>query len=429
MCPHPDVGFAAAGVTPAASDRCPGVLRLHEAADGHLARVRLPGGRLDATGLKAVATLATRGNGIVELTSRASLQVRGLRDGDAGAAADLLWEAGLLPSPEHDRVRNILASPLGGRHPAAALQTDALVAALDAGLCADAALAQLPGRFLFAVEDRSRTLGRLRADVTLTASDDGTCLRLALAGRATTLEATPAEGPGLALDAARAFLDLLRADGGGGWRIDDLPDGAARVAQALGGALRVGVATPAAGPGLVPGVLEQADGRVAVTAVAPLGRVDHTTLVGLRALLGDDVRSVRLSPGRTLTLVDVAADRAAQLVTDLGALGLLTAPDSGWEGLSACAGLGACASARVDVRAAAARRASARRGRPARPAPATAPAEHWSACERGCGRPTPAGTFITATAGALRVEQPGMTATVATVDDALALLATQDPSS
>jgi sulfite reductase beta subunit-like hemoprotein len=429
MCPQPDAGVAAAtGASPAPSDRCPGVLRLHAAADGHLARIRIPGGRLDAIGVQAVARLATRGNGVVELTSRASLQVRGLGDGDAGWAADELWRAGLLPSPEHDRVRNILASPLGGRHPAATLRTDELVAALDRALCADAALAQLPGRFLFLVEDGSRTLGRQRADVTLGAGGDhhGTRVRLTLAGRPTTLDAAPADAPALALDAARAFLELLRSDaGGGGWRIDDLADGAARVAGALGGALSGAAAPQRAAREVLPGTLEQADGRIAVTAVAPLGRLDAGTLAALGALLDGDVPSLRMSPSRTLTLVDVPEDRAAQVVCDLDALGLITTPGSGWEGISACAGLGACASARVDVRAAATRRAAVRRGRGTRPVPA----EHWTACERGCGRPASVPRFITATADAIRVEHAGATTTVATVGDALALLATQDPSS
>jgi sulfite reductase beta subunit-like hemoprotein len=405
------------------TDRCPGVLRLHPAADGHMARVRLPGGVLRPTGLGAVAALAARGNGVIELTGRASLQVRGLGEDDAAPAADLLRTAGLLPSPVHDRVRNILASPFGGRHPRAALRTDDLVAALDRGLCRDDALAGLPGRFLFAVEDASGTLGRPRADVTLVAGDGGTRLRLDLAGRPTTLGAGPADAPALALDAARAFLALLGAGGADGWRIDDLPDGAARVAHALGGALS-GDAAPVDAAPVAAGALAQGDGRMAVTALVPLGRLDATTLTELAALLDDDVRTVRVSPARTLTLVDVPADRAPRLVADLDGLGLLTSPGSGWDGISACAGLGACVNARVDVRGAATRRASARRGRAG-----PLPAEHWTACERGCGRPAAAPVLVTATSGAVRVQHTGTTATVATVDDAFALLAAKDPAS
>jgi sulfite reductase beta subunit-like hemoprotein len=349
-------------------DRCPGVLRLHPAGDGGLARVRLPGGRLDLRGLRGLAEAAELGNGAIELTARANVQIRGLPDRAARPATERLRAAGLLPSPSHDRVRNIVASPVAGRLPASLRATDEVVAALDAGLCADQELAALPGRFLFAVDDGSRTAGGAGADVALVAEPAGG-LALWLAGRATDRRATATEtAVALSLRAARAFLRLA-ADGA--WRIADVPDGAASVAALLGGRL---VAARAADAAVPLGVTSQADGRFAVTVLPPLARLDAGALRAIAALGHDDVR---VSTRRTLSFVDVR--EPAPLLAALTGLGLVAAEESGWWGLSACAGAGACARARVDVRAAARRRAAVR--------DAGSPPEHWSGCERGCGRP------------------------------------------
>jgi sulfite reductase beta subunit-like hemoprotein len=373
----------------AGEDACPGLLRLHAAEDGALARVRVPGGRLSAGQLHGIAAAAALGSGLVELTGRANVQLRGL-PADAGETlARLLGDAGLLPSPAHDRVRNVLASPLAGRHPAALAATDAVVDALDRGICADPALARLSGRFLFAVDDGSGlALGR-EADVALVAVD-AERFRLLLAGQDSGLAAPAEQAHELALEAARTFLDA----NGGAWRITDVEGGPERIAQQLqqrrsggwrGEALFAAPPAerlprrqdpPAATPG--PGREPQRDGLTAVTALAPLGRFERGALPRLAALAqrrGD----VRISLWRTVTLLDVAPAEAATVQDELAACGLVTDADSGWTGLTACAGLGACARARHDVRAIAARRAAERR-------PGDPP-EHWVACERACGRP------------------------------------------
>jgi len=382
------------------ADRCPGVLHLHQSGDGLLARVRLPGGVLPATTFGAIREAAMLGNGLLELTARANLQVRGLPEEAGPAIADLLWSSGLLRSLEHDRARNIAASPLGARHPAALAPTDALVARLDARLCADPDLSRLPGRFLFAVDDASATLGGRVADVALVAQRDGH-FRLVLSGAPTDRHGDEE----LALEAARAFLALA----GDAWRIADLPGGAATVAGQIGATLVDG------GPGdrgdaPVPGASEQADGRVAVTALPPLGRLDVAMLDAVARVAGDDVR---LSPRHTLTFLDVAPSEAPALLGELAHAGFVTSPDSGWAGLSACAGEGACVRARVDVRAAAAARAQVR--------PRGARAEHWAACERGCGRP-PGALAVTAHETWLTIEDGAGERTVPDVGAALGAL-------
>jgi sulfite reductase beta subunit-like hemoprotein len=451
------------------TDRCPGVLRLHEAADGWMARVRLPGGRVDARGLRAVADVASWGNGLVELTSRASLQIRGLDVAAGERVAERLAAGGLLPSGAHDRVRNVLASPLAGRVSGSLASVDDLVLALDRKLCADDPLAALPGRFLLAVDDGAGTVAWDRADVALVPepaaprpavsrpddpgpAEPAVAFRLWLAGARTTLWAFAPDAPRLALDAARAFLGLLGdageaawpiADardapargtdatgtvGEAAWRVADLPDGPARIARALGGALQsradvappslaseLAVALTAAAPRVAPlapaiGVLEQADGLCALTVLPPLGRLDRSAVARLAELAGE----IRLSTARTLTIPDLSPREVGPLERELSALGLVTAAGSGWHGLSACAGLGACGRARVDVRGAAAAR-SAVRG-------ADAPAEHWSACERGCGRPAGVPLSVVAGGDGLRVETPAGGSRVAGVADALAFL-------
>lgn len=324
------------------SDRCPGVLRLHEAADGRLARVRLPGGRIDARGLRGVAAVARLGNGIIELTSRASLQVRGLPMDAGERTAAILAAAALLPSASHERVRNIVASPVAGRHPRSVAATDAVVAELDHRLCADPALSRLSGRFLFAVDDGAGLLGR-GADVTLTATAPD---RFALGDHVLP--------PAQAIDAALALA--RRAE------TSPVPEVAYR------GHLRLGT-------------LRQLDGRVALTVLPRLARLSPAHLDAL-ADLSDDVR---LSVRRTLTLVDLEPTVAAATAAVLRQLGLIDDEHSGWFGLTACAGLGACARAERDVRTLAAARAEQRAGGD--------PPEHLAACARNCGRPPDAEVY------------------------------------
>jgi sulfite reductase beta subunit-like hemoprotein len=375
------------------SDHCPGVLRLHDAQDGGVARIRLPGGRIGVTQLRAVADASSLGNGIVELTSRASIQIRGLDEGSAPAAERLLSDAGLLPAREHDRVRNILASPLGGRHPDALALTDDLVRAVDEALCADQALAELPGRFLFEVDDASGIRSQHTADVTLQATRASgrdraaVAFSLVLGGRATDIRVPADRAALLAIEAARAFLALRAEIGSSAWRVKDLPGGPAEIAGRLGGAL-VGLAEPIVPDVRTPvevGVLSQHDGRVSVSAQIPLGQLDPPRLLALSALAADVDGDVRLSPWRTVTLVDVGAASSGAVRDGLEQIGLVVSPGSGWLGLSACVGRGACANARFDVREWARRRAVSR------PAGLI---EHWSGCEHRCGEPAQAAVTI-----------------------------------
>src|ERR1700756_132169 len=202
------------------SDACPGALQVHQAADGPLVRVRLPGGTITAAQLSTLSGVSTEfGSGTLELTARGNLQLRGIAN--VTAVADAIAAAGLLQSPTHERARNIVASPLSGRAGGRA-DVRAWVGELDAAICAEPALAQLGGRFWFSLDDGRADVSGLGADVGVHVLDDDG-VALVLAGRDTGVRLAVGDVADSLVAIATRFIEVR----GKAWRVSELADIAA----------------------------------------------------------------------------------------------------------------------------------------------------------------------------------------------------------
>jgi precorrin-3B synthase len=368
-------------------DACPGALQTHAAADGELARVRVPGGLLTADPLRVLAAAARElGDGALELTSRGNVQLRGLGDGAAPELGARLAGAGLLPSESHETVRNVVASVLTGRS-GGHLDARPWVAALDRGLCADPALAALPGRFLATLDDGRGDVSGLGGDVGLLALDGGT-VALLLAGTDSGLRAAPEDAVELALAAARAFLDERAEQGSSAWRLAELADGPDRVAARLPGDVGPLVDVPPAGLCGPVGAATQDDGRTALIGIVPLGRLGADAAEVLARLTAE----VQVTPWRSIVVPDLPEDAVDDAAVDLHRAGLVFDETSPWVEVTTCAGRPGCAKALADVRA------DATTAVATGTLPAGGARQHWSGCGRRCGRPRGAVVDVVATA-------------------------------
>ncbi len=95
---------------------CPGALRPMMARDGLLVRLKITGGIVPARLALALADLAERhGNGLLDLSARANLQLRGVREESLTALLEGLKALELLDDDAGaEAVRNVLSSPLAG---------------------------------------------------------------------------------------------------------------------------------------------------------------------------------------------------------------------------------------------------------------------------------------------------------------------------
>lgn len=243
-------------------------------------------------------TSAAFGSAALELTGRGNLQIRGITNADAVAAA--MAEAGLRPSTHG----TIVASPLSGRVGGFA-DVRAWVTDLDAAIQTEAVLAQLPDRFLFSVDDGRDDVSGLGADVGAHVVDDHAALLLA--GRDTGVRLAAHEVVDTVLAVAMRFVAVR----GNAVRVSELADPSALwPGTELGDAFR-----PVTRP--LVGWIEQDDGRVALGAAVPLGMLSARVAEYLAAIEAPLV----VTPWRSILVCDVdeaVADAALRVLAPMG---------------------------------------------------------------------------------------------------------------
>ncbi|TAJ91914.1 MAG: hypothetical protein EPO10_26630 [Reyranella sp.] len=275
---------------------CPGALRPMQSGDGLIVRVRPWNSTLSPVQARGIAEGARRhGNGLIDLTQRANLQLRGVTPEALVPLQEMLDRLGLLDrDPAAEAIRNVMVGPFAG--PAART----LAADLTEAILADPRLRGLPAKFGWLVDDAAcPTILDRRGDVML-------CLLK----------------QGVAVRAHGAWLGL------------------ADRSQAVAAAVDV-----AAGqhPRLPPLVAPPACRRPPPGMTAPFGRLSADQLSGVADLADRaGVREIRIAPWRSLYIDGPMAETTA--------LGLVVDPNDPILGIDACPGAPACCSSTVDTR-------------------------------------------------------------------------------
>lgn len=186
---------------------CPGALRPMLSGDGLLVRVRPHAGQLTPGQAAGIAALANRyGNGVLDLTTRANLQLRGVSPASHPALMNGLRDLGLVDtSPGAEARRNIVVAPFWSADDG----TLQLATALSDALATPDAPA-LPGKFGFAVDiGQQAFLRTASADIRI---ERGPC------GYAVRAEGFESGAAVAAIDAVPAAMALARwflTNGGG----------------------------------------------------------------------------------------------------------------------------------------------------------------------------------------------------------------------
>ena len=408
---------------------CPGILHAVPAKDGLLLRIRVPGGLIRSSQLRALAELSAKlSDGQIEITSRANIQLRAIKSRDLDMAVEHLTSVNLLPSREHDRVRNIIASPLTGLDSAELLDTRPLVHALDERITADSALLELHPKFSVALDGGGRWFSRETDDLAMRAVEiEGVpYFHLSIGGLPTGKGVTIDQAVDCIFDTARACLRIARQFDlpVRGRRIAAVPDAISCLMEFLSGVsvpcptpkdFKVEVEWPV---GVIP---TRQTGLVSVIPSIPLGRLQAAQAKSISDIAEDCDASLRLAPWHGIVLGGIRERSANSVIAKLQADGMSLDANDGYQGLSTCAGIDGCEASLADVRADAHSLARQLAGMDRKPG--------WTAnisgCEKQCAMRNGATADLVATESGYRMKLYGISddslhSSVSALDAALA---------
>jgi precorrin-3B synthase len=358
-----------------------------QTGDGLLARLTPDGSTVALDAFAGLCVAArTHGNGIIEITSRGSVQVRGLSAASAPLFAADVASLGIEAS---DGIP-VMVGPLSGLGDHERIDALAFAAETRAALAATSLASRLSAKVSVAIDGGGTLhLDALAADIRLRAVGPAH-VHVALAGDADV--ATPLGV--IALDHASACVVLL---------FETL------VAKALGARMRDAIegegleAFTAAIADFVVDFPEPARRRAAdpigIRRLSPMsyalglglpfGHSDSETLSRLAAAAREAGASgLRTAPGRALLLVGLPAAAVHQLRSEVVKLGFIVDSADPRRRVVACAGAPICTSGEIAARAMA-------------PALSDAAGKlsaneviHVSGCAKGCAHPGPAAVAV-----------------------------------
>lgn len=349
--------------------------------DGLLVRVRVRDVTLALADALALADLSQRfGNGAIDLTRRANLQIRGVLEAQWPALIDTLRARNLIGVDEElGQAVNIITSPLAGLDPAMAFDPRPIARQVERGLLADERFRSLPSKFGFAIDGGGvLPLDDTDADIRVGPVHGSPLASIGLVGSSNValVEAHGAAQASLTL--AGAFLALRDRE---------------RRMRAL--VERVGAAAIFAKAGLDAVALLTAPER---DLIRPLGlwHCADMPVLGVAAPFGawnaKDLAAVatmacavpeatlRVTPRRALLVVGLPQKLAMRGLHELSARGLIVRSDDPRLAVAACVGAPSCGAASVVTRDLAERLASSVR-------PSSDIALHVSGCAKGCAHP------------------------------------------